>query len=124
MALSLRWYDALCFAIVAAAALGAGWLILAKVRRRRREKVNGAAGYVSLAAEGPPERRRRRSDGGAGVWVSSWTGLHPGWLLGVRVASATVMVILLACDIAEWGLLIFVYYTEILRFTTVHALVR
>ena len=84
MSLTLRWYDAFCFVIVAAAALGAGGIIW------------------------------RRSDGGAAAsrWVCCWRGLHPAWLLAGRVAAVAVMAALLACDVVDYGSLIFVYYTE------------
>ncbi|KAL2935126.1 Translationally-controlled tumor protein-like protein [Bienertia sinuspersici] len=46
------------------------------------------------------------------LWTSCWRGLHPGFLLGVRVVAFFVLAFFLSWDIHDWGPSIFIYYTE------------
>ncbi|CAO2818204.1 unnamed protein product [Amaranthus hypochondriacus] len=46
------------------------------------------------------------------LWTSCWRGLHPGFLLLLRLLSFFVLTFFLSWDLHQWGASIFIYYTE------------
>ncbi|KAL6968695.1 hypothetical protein U1Q18_034492 [Sarracenia purpurea var. burkii] len=117
MRLVVRWYDFGCFGIVGVAFLGALYVIWS---REGAAKCEDKSGYESLvvapldcsrgyAAAGVTPRGHVSS---TQLWTSCWRGLHPVWLLGLRLASFLVMSGFLAWDILYYDDSIFIYYTE------------
>ncbi|XP_011622261.1 uncharacterized protein LOC18431379 isoform X1 [Amborella trichopoda] len=113
MALEVHAYDIVCFAIVAAALVGATWII------RSKEAPDKSPDETLLETILTPETHGSHTGvtpvgyiGTHEVWESCWRGVHPLWLLATRAVSAVVMVFFLVWDIEDWSLTIFVYYTE------------
>lgn len=114
MGLVVYWYDFVCFGIVGFAVFGSLYILW------KREGFGMAvekSAYESLLVatpgeEGFAETLPRGHVGSYQLWTSCWRGLHPGWLLGIRVISFCVLSGFLSCDVKEWGGTIFVYYTE------------
>ncbi|XP_021905850.1 uncharacterized protein LOC110820627 isoform X1 [Carica papaya] len=88
MAMVVYWYDFICFGIVMGAFIGSLWVVW------RNELAMNQTLHVSQ------------------LWSSCWKGLHPGWLLLIRLLSFTLMLLFLYWDILKWDKTIFVYYTE------------
>ncbi|KAL5792020.1 hypothetical protein ACOSP7_000614 [Xanthoceras sorbifolium] len=114
MALVVYWYDFICFGIVAAAFIGSLWVLWRKEVASRWEDNTI---YESLLVARPDRDCYVRATPRAHVssyqlWTSCWKGVHPGWLLMTRFVSFVVMAGFLSWDITDWGLGIFVYYTE------------
>lgn len=125
MSLRLRWYDATCFAIVAAAIVTSLWLLLqrqAKHQRRRRQHQHRHQSqyqyeYESLVPLTDDTRLMPDSSDAAYVasdclWRSAWLGVHPAVLLVVRLAAAALLTAALLWDLRKYDCTIFVYYTE------------
>ncbi|KAK0581514.1 hypothetical protein LWI29_014690 [Acer saccharum] len=114
MGLVVYWYDFICFGIVVAAFIGTLWMLWKKEVASRCEDNTI---YESLLLARPDRDDYVRATPKAHVssyqlWSSCWKGLHPGWLLVSRFISFVVMAAFLSWDISDWGLTIFVYYTE------------
>ncbi|GAB4830627.1 hypothetical protein Ancab_020393 [Ancistrocladus abbreviatus] len=114
MALEVYWYDFICFAIVGVAVIGSLYVLWRREGTGRGEEKSM---YESLLVTGPD------SKGSAGLlprghvspnrlWTSCWSGLHPGWLLGIRLISFCVLAGFLGWDVAEYDGTVFIYYTE------------
>ncbi|XP_043723842.1 uncharacterized protein LOC122670888 [Telopea speciosissima] len=120
MALVMYWYDFVCFGIVAGAILFAVWML-------QRKEGGGKCDYDQtmyesllvaqsdrdggFEAEGLIVRRSGHLDSSQ-LWTTCWRGLHPVWLLSLRIFSAAVMVGLLCWDVRRYDSSIFLYYTE------------
>jgi len=123
MALVVYWYDIVCFAIV-------GLAIAVSTYVLRRKEGTGACREKSLyeslfiptssTAEELDKDYYFASASGLPtgyvsslqLWTSCWRTLHPAWLLGIRVLSFSVLAAFLSWDIQQWGISIFMYYTE------------
>ncbi|KAK4774267.1 hypothetical protein SAY86_009202 [Trapa natans] len=104
--MELYWYDFFCVGLVAAASIGSLCVLWREEGRDR-------------AGDDDDDRKLRKSLLAVGgqvdhswLWASCWRGVHPGWLLAIRVGSFAVLGGFLAWDIVEWDPTIFVYYTE------------
>ncbi|KAG1338846.1 Shikimate kinase [Cocos nucifera] len=116
MALEVQWYDCLCLAIVASAVIGSIWVIISREGGEHRED---RTRYESLLLVAPPD-----GEGGVGtvpgighvgkaqLWMSCWRGLHPAWLLGLRLVAMVTMIGALSWDMLTYDASILVYYTE------------
>lgn len=112
--LVVYWYDLVCFGIVGIAVFGSLYVLWKREGSGRAEEKSA---YESLLATRPDEEGYADALPSGHVssdqlWTSCWRGLHPGWLLGIRVISFCVLGGFLTCDVKEWGGSIFVYYTE------------
>ncbi|KAJ4956994.1 hypothetical protein NE237_013777 [Protea cynaroides] len=118
MALVIYWYDFICFAIIAGAFFFALWLIV-------RKEGGGKCDYDQtmyeslLVANSDPEGsefdgllRRPGYIDSTQLWTTCWRGLHPAWLLAVRMLSAALMGTILWWDDCKYDSSIFIYYTE------------
>lgn len=123
MALSVYWYDVVCFVIVGLAILASIYVL------RRKESTGGSREkslYESLFISRSRTAEELDSDyhyasavalptgyvSSLQLWTSCWQGLHPAWLLGIRLLCFSVLAAFLSWDIQQWGLSIFMYYTE------------
>lgn len=114
MALVVYWYDFICFAIVGVAFLGAFWVL---IRKEGPGRLPDGTAYESLLLTRPDSdvytRVTRESHvSSTQPWASCWRGVHPAWLLVLRLVYCVVLAVFLYLDIVEWGATIFVYYTE------------
>lgn len=114
MAMVVYWYDFICFGIVAAAFCGSLWVIWNK---EGSGKYEDRTMYESLLVarpdcEGYVGTTRLGHVSSSQLWSSCWRGVHPVWLLLLRVVSFFVMAGFLAWDVLKWDATIFVYYTE------------
>ncbi|KAF8394727.1 hypothetical protein HHK36_020944 [Tetracentron sinense] len=114
MALVISWYDFICFAIVASSIFVSIWVL------RRREgagKCDNGAMYQSLLvtqsdSNGIAGATRSGLVSSTQLWTSCWKGVHPIWLLGLRMVAGLVMAGILVWDVRRYDSSIFVYYTE------------
>ncbi|GLU16695.1 hypothetical protein SLE2022_331130 [Rubroshorea leprosula] len=114
MALIVRWYDFICFGIVAAAFVGSLWMLW---RKEASSRCDDNTVYESLLMARPDTDGFVRSTplahvGSSQLWTSCWKGVHPGWLLLTRFVSCVTMAGFLSWDILDWDASIFLYYTE------------
>lgn len=113
----ITFSDAACYAIVAAAILGSMWLVKHEERRRRPGVIADEhdAIHLRLLLEGqsiPDLPRIENHLDYSCLWTTCWIGVHPAWLLLLRLVSTVVLLGLLCWDIKRWNWLIFIYYTE------------
>ncbi|KAF6172224.1 hypothetical protein GIB67_024846 [Kingdonia uniflora] len=114
MALVIYWYDFVCFAIVGASIIASLWVL--KLREGSGtcdnseyesllvSQSDGDDGYVGVTPLGHISSTQ--------LWTSCWRGVHPIWLLVVRLVSAGVLAGILAWDVGRYDMSIFIYYTE------------
>ncbi|KAJ8435995.1 hypothetical protein Cgig2_013804 [Carnegiea gigantea] len=123
MALSVYWYDVVCFVIVGLAILVSIYVLWRKESTGgSREKSLYGSLFISRSRTAEElDRDCRYASAGAlptgyvsslQLWTSCWDGLHPAWLLGIRLLSFSILAAFLSWDIQQWGLSIFMYYTE------------
>ncbi|CAK9152849.1 unnamed protein product [Ilex paraguariensis] len=116
MALVVYWYDFICFGIVGTALFGALYVLW------RREGAGQCQDkktmYESLLVGRPDSEfyagvsTPRGHVSSSQLWSSCWRGLHPGYLLGIRFVSFSVLCGFSAWDILDYDASVFVYYTE------------
>ncbi|KAL3725234.1 hypothetical protein ACJRO7_030272 [Eucalyptus globulus] len=116
MGLDVAWYDFVCFGIVGVAVVGSLWVLWRKEGACRRD---GNSLYESLlvgrpeSSDGSMQGSVPKSHvGSAQLWTSCWRGVHPGWLFGTRLCSCLVMIGFMFQDIDDWGVSVYMYYTE------------
>nr|CAD1828604.1 unnamed protein product [Ananas comosus var. bracteatus] len=116
MALEVRWYDFVCFAIVVGAILVSLWMILKSKGDENRE---GRTKYESLLMFGAPNdgfgfrlSSRIGCLNSSQLWKSCWRGLHPTWLLIFRMVAMVVMVAIFSLVMRIYGSSIMLYYTD------------
>lgn len=107
MVMELYWYDFFCVGLVAVASVGSFCVIW---RKEGGARADDSKLYEGLLV-GSAAKLVGHVDS-SWLWASCWRGLHPGWLLVIRVSSFAVLGGFLAWDIVEWDATIFVYYTE------------
>ncbi|KAJ0980550.1 hypothetical protein J5N97_008805 [Dioscorea zingiberensis] len=114
MAISIHWSDIVCFAIVIGAFVGSLYIIFVYEVRRRKNEVRETE-YESLFP-GPGDRRPagdvvvRLSK--SMLWLSCWRGVHPAWLLLIRIISPLTLAAIILWDMLTYDSSIMVYYTE------------
>uniref|UniRef100_A0A5B6Z2N5 Uncharacterized protein n=2 Tax=Davidia involucrata TaxID=16924 RepID=A0A5B6Z2N5_DAVIN len=116
MALVVYWYDFICFGIVGVAVFGSLYVLW---RKEGAGKCNERTNYESLLVARPDRDcyayagvTPRGHVSSSQLWTSCWRGLHPLWLLALRLLSCTVLGGFLAWDILDYDASIFIYYTE------------
>lgn len=107
MVMELYWYDFFCVGLVAVASVGSFCVIW---RKEGGARADDSKLYEGLLV-GSAAKLVGHVDS-SWLWASCWRGMHPGWLLVIRVSSFAVLGGFLAWDIVEWDATIFVYYTE------------
>lgn len=118
MALEVRWYDCLCFAIVVGAVIGSLWVILSREggRGQRRSDQTILESLLLVAApdgeDGVGTVQGIGHVGNAQLWMSCWPGLNPAWLLGLRLVAMVAMIGVLSWDMMTYDSSILLYYTE------------
>ncbi|GAA0152190.1 hypothetical protein LIER_10731 [Lithospermum erythrorhizon] len=122
MALEIHWYDSICFSIVVISVLGALYALRLKENQARTETKSSnsknesllvsSAGTVDISVIDDECVNSLSHVGYCDLWSSCYKGLNPFWLLGLRIFAFVVLCGFLVWDIQEWGLSIFLYYTE------------
>ncbi|KAM0948437.1 hypothetical protein DsansV1_C06g0059381 [Dioscorea sansibarensis] len=112
MALPIHWYTILCFAIIAGAFTGA--LLVIWVYEVCRKNEDRETKYESLFLGAGDHVRDGDVIGvrSAKLWLSCWRGVHPAWLLMLRIIFPLVMIGIILWDMQTYDWTIMVYYTE------------
>lgn len=114
------WYDLICFGIVGVSCFVALYVLRRREGSGKSIKDNNSGSsyeyeYKSLLLVSPHADDTPSPIGhvtSTQLWTSCWRGLHPIWLLGLRLASLAILCTFLAWDIQSYDASIFVYYTE------------
>lgn len=107
------WYSIVSVGIVGAAVVGSVYVVWNKERQskvvKQRLNVN-----ESLLLYNPEDDEAINSVSWSQeqLWTSCWRGLHPAYLLTLRLLSFFVLAFFLSWDLHHWGASIFIYYTE------------
>ncbi|XP_010679440.2 uncharacterized protein LOC104894807 [Beta vulgaris subsp. vulgaris] len=107
------WYSIVSVGIVVAAVVGSVYVVWNKERQskvvKQRLNVN-----ESLLLYNPEDDEAINSVSWSQeqLWTSCWRGLHPAYLLALRLLSFFVLAFFLSWDLHHWGASIFIYYTE------------
>ncbi|KAJ7973119.1 putative Transmembrane protein [Quillaja saponaria] len=114
MALEVKWYDFVCFVIVALAFIGALWVLW---RKEGASKSDYNTMYESLLLSRPQNEvvvnvLPRGHVSTSQLWTVCWRGVHPLWLFGTRLLSFVILAGFLSWDVVDWNASIFIYYTE------------
>ncbi|KAF9621414.1 hypothetical protein IFM89_020936 [Coptis chinensis] len=112
MALVIYWYDFICFAIIATSTFISFMVIWLKEGTGRYVEESMHENLLDSESDGCVGVTRSGLVSSTQLWTSCWRGLHPTWLMGLRLVSAVVMAGILAWDIQRYDTTIFLYYTE------------
>lgn len=119
MALVEHWYDFICFAIVGVAFFAALVLIwrteiITETEPRRSTRTTATCLYecVTVITTKAEESSDTTETAHSLLWKSCWPRLAPAWLLAFRFFSFALLSVVLAIDIRDYGVSIFLYYTE------------